>query len=192
MDIIHLVINASVIAWLLPIFRQLKSKLFYFFLILGLMDPLTRFISTYLNLMQPGVLYSVGSLLLFFSIENTIQDFLKSRIMNLLLVVGCLIGIMLIQKLEILVALLQVLILYKFIKILVIKLYNLGELNLFYLVLIFYELSVIINLIVIASGTETDIKVFIATLSFQILVAIFFTIFREDSEKLTIQAKIAD
>lgn len=47
--------------------------------------------------------------------------------------------------------------------------------------LVFYEISVIVNLIVFISKTNLSVVFFYLTLSFQILVAIFFTIFREDS-----------
>ncbi|MGD8306406.1 MAG: hypothetical protein PVF17_07110 [Ignavibacteria bacterium] len=98
---------------------------------------------------------------------------------------------LIIPKLEILVALIQILILYKFIKIVVIKLHNQGEFNLFYLVLIFYEISAIFNLILLSIGTPANVVVFVSTITFQILVAIFFTIFREDSKRLAFQVKVA-
>jgi len=83
------------------------------------------------------------------------------------------------------IAILRTLILFKFIQKAVIVLYGNGELNFFYLVLIFYEISIIFNVIVHFAGTDADFIVFVSTLSFQILVAIFFIIFREDSPLLS-------
>lgn len=183
---------ASSIVWLLPIFRQYKSNFFYFFLILGLMDPLTILFVSVLGLVPQGLIFSVGSLILFFSIDNSIQRLLEQWIINSLLTVVCFLMIFYLPTLEILVALIHMLILFKFIKIIVVQMHKDSEFNFFYLVLIFYELSLIINLVVHFSVTETSVTLFYATVFFQMLVAIFFTIFREDSPLLTIRTKFSN
>ena len=81
------------------------------------------------------------------------------------------------------------LILFVFIKKLMVKLYQFGEFNLFYLVLIFYEITALVKLIVLISGAEIGIAYYFLTVAFQFLIAIFFMIFREESPILRIRLK---
>jgi hypothetical protein len=69
------------------------------------------------------------------------------------------------------------------------KLYQLGEFNWFYLVLVFYEITVILKVIVFISGADVGLFYLYITLAFQFLVAIFFTIFSEESPFLRIRLK---
>jgi hypothetical protein len=59
------------------------------------------------------------------------------------------------------------------------KIYNLA--------LLFYELSVVINLLMFLSGSDLHVVMYYITLVFQILLAIFFTIFTEKSRFLIIK-----
>lgn len=188
----YIILYVSSIVWLFPIIRQYKGNFFYFFLILGLLDPLNILDKKVLHLFHDSVFFAIASLLLFFSVQNNLTSLLKGWVINLLLSILYLSLMLILPKLEILIAAIHLLILYKFIKITVIQLHNTGKFNLFYFVLVFYELSLIINLIVHLVGTDMGLVIFYSTLSFQILVAIFFTVFREDSSLLKIHIKVND
>ena len=184
MLIAKIIIYASIIVWFLPAFRQYKGKYFYYFLILALSDPLTFFS---INVLQVSnyFFYSIAGILLFYSIGTSTQSFLKYWKFNLLFIVVFLFTLFTLPNLLFLILILHILILYKFIKQSVIRLHQSGELNYFLLVLIFYEITALLKVIAFISGTDTGIIFFYLTLSFQILVALFFTIFREDSSILT-------
>lgn len=191
MSLVRTIFLLSFIVWLFPIFRQYKTKVFYFFLILGLMDPFSLLLSWHFKLFQSGIIFSIGSLLMFFSIEYSIQSFLKYWVLNSFLIIICISAIIFLPNLEIFASIMYLLILFKFIRIVLFKLYKQGEFNIFYLVLIFYNLSLIFNTLLLLNATEPNIIVFVSTALFQLLIAIFFTIFREDSKRLAFQVKVA-
>jgi hypothetical protein len=188
MLIAKIITYASIFVWLLPAIRQYKGKYFYYFLILALSDPLNIFFVNVLNV--PNYFFhSIAGILLFYSIGTSTQSFLKYWKFNLLFILVFLFTLFTLPNLLFLILILHVLILSIFIKQSVILLHQSGELNYFLLVLIFYEITVLLKVIVFISGTDTGIMFFYLTLSFQILVALFFTIFREESSILTIKLR---
>ena len=188
MLIAKIITYASIIVWLLPAIRQYKGKYFYSFLILALSDPLTFFSGEVLQV--PNYFFhSIAGILLFYSIGTSNQSFLKYWKFNLLFILVFLFTLFTVPNLLFLILILHVLILSKFIKQSVIRLHQSGELNYFLLVLIFYEITVLLKVIVFISGTDMGILFFYFTVSFQILVALFFTIFREDSSILTLKLR---
>ena len=188
MQIAKLIVYVSIIAWILPVFRQYKGNFFYYFLIWALADPFNVWCAPLLKI-HGYVSHSIAGLLLFYSVGVTLQSFIKNWVYHLLLILGFLSALYLLPNLIFLLLFIHFLILYKFIKLAVIRLHSTSELNIFYLVLIFYETSLLVKLIVLISGTETAVVLFYLTLLFQILVAIFFTIFREESSLITIRLK---
>ena len=188
MLIAKIITYASIIIWLLPAIRQYKGKYFYYFLILALSDPVDIFCGNVLNLPN-YIIHSIAAILLYYSIGTSTQSFLKYWKFNLLFIVVFLFTLFTVPNLLFLILILHILILSKFIKQSVILLHQSGELNYFLLVLIFYEITALLKVIVFISGTDTGIMFFYFTVSFQILVALFFTIFREDSSILTLKLK---
>ncbi len=188
MLIAKIISYASIIVWLLPAIRQYKSKYFYYFLILALSDPLTFFSVNVLQV-PDYFFYSIAGILLFYSIGTSTRSFLKYWTLNLLFILVFLFTLFTLPNLLFLILILHVLILSKFIKQSVILLHKSGELNYFLLALIFYEITILLKVIVFISGTDTGIMFFYLTLSFQILVALFFTIFREESSILTFKLR---
>ena len=138
---------------------------------------------------QPSLIHSIAGIFLFYSIDTVRQEFGRMWLPNLIIVVTFVIALLMLSNPLFLVLILHFLILLIFIKKLMLKLYQLGGFNWFYLALIFYEITVILNVIVFISGTEIGILYFYLTLAFQFLVAIFFTIFREESPLLRIRLR---
>ena len=69
-------------------------------------------------------------------------------------------------------------------KIAILPIYQENTINIFYFALLFYELSIVLNLSLIMGGSNIKMLLFYMTLSIQVLMAIFFTIFTEKSEIL--------
>ncbi len=183
MAITQSIIYASIFFWLFPVYRQYKGNYFLFFLILALSDPMVM-LSVAVLKVQPTLIHSIAGIFLLYSIDTVKQEFERLWLLNLMIVVTFIIALLLLSNLLILVLILHFLILIVFIKKLMLKLHQLSEFNWFYLVLIFYEITVILKVIVFISGTEIGILYFYLTLAFQFLIAIFFTIFREESPLL--------
>jgi len=190
MSFSNIVIIVSLIIWLFPVFRQYKGNLFYYFFILALEDPIVYM--TFLFTKIPATLiHSVAGILLYYAVDKDWKNILKNRIMNLILIGGFLVALFTLPNELFLILILHLLILSKFIKYTIIRLFNYSEINSFYFVLIFYELTIIINLIVLLSGTNVGYLLHYITAVFQMLVAIFFTIFKENSQSLKISLKPA-
>jgi len=186
MTITQSIIYASILFWLFPIFRQYKGNYFHYFVILALSDPLAMFGVAVLNV-QPRLILSIAAIFLFYSIDTIKHEFRRLWLLNLIIVVTFVIALIVLSNPLFLVLIFHFSILLIFIKKLMVKLYQLGEFNWFYLVLIFYEITVILKVIVFISGTEIGVLYFYLTLAFQFLVAIFFTILREENPLLRIR-----
>ena len=176
------------IVWIFPIFRQYNTKMFFFFLFLGLSDPLNLFSVSVLQI-KPGLIHSVAALLLFYSLNFRDKQKLKISYTDILVVVLFLSAVFIFYNLFYLTLIIHFLILSRFIQIFVIDLHQISELNIFYLVLVFYEISIVINLFVLLGESEKRMFLFFITLTFQFLIAIFFTISREDNPHLRVKLK---
>lgn len=188
MTITQSIVYASIFFWIFPIFRQYKGNYFLYFLILGLSDPIAMLCVAVLNV-QPTLIHSIAGLFLFYSIDTVRREFRRLWLLNLITIVAFIIALLMLSNPLFLVLILHFLILLIFIKKLMLKLYQSGEFNWFYLALIFYEITVILKVIVFINGTEVGVLYFYLTLAFQFLIAIFFTIFREENPLLRMRLK---
>ena len=162
--------------------------MFYFFLVLGLSDPL-NLLSVLLLKVKPELLYSIAALLLFYSLNFRDHQKLKLSYTDLLVVVLFLFMTIFLSDLFYLTIAIHILILTRLFQIVIIPLHQKSEINIFYLVLVFYEISLLINLTILLSRTNAGILLFYITLAFQILIAVFFTIFKENNPRLLLKLK---
>jgi hypothetical protein len=185
MDIEEIIVYVSAFFWLFPPLRQFKGRYFYYFLVLALTDPIALFIAPVLKI-DNVFIHSLCSLLLLISIVSL--DSLKKLISILILVIisAAFYFIVLQNSLFILLSIHPVILIILIHRSLLF-IADRFEINVFILTLIFYEISLIVNFIVFISGTDLGIIFFYLTVSFQILVAIFFILFRDDSHVLSIK-----
>jgi hypothetical protein len=66
---------------------------------------------------------------------------------------------------------------------------NSGKVNIFHLLLLLEEISIILKSSAMLISSKPGLNYYVATSAFQILIAIFFTLYREDNEKLFIDLK---
>ena len=188
MSAAELIVYISIVFWLLPPFRQFKGAYFLYFLILALSDPLAIF-SVKLIGAPPHVIHTFASILLFYSINPKSANIRRNWFSHSIFIIGFIIAIFFLHNLLYIVLIIHLMILFKFLKLTLVTSYKLDILNIFYLVLIFYELSIIINLLDFLGSNEFRIIIYYMTLSFQILMAIFFTIFTEKSDFLILKLR---
>jgi hypothetical protein len=157
-------------------------------LILAFADPLAIFLAPFLDI-DNSVIHSTTSILQFYSVIPIIfiKKYLKAGIG---IIVLFLILLFTVKNLIFIILFIHSVILYIFLNRVTLSIYKTSELNIFILILIFYEISLIVNFIVFISNTNLGIIFFYLTVSFQILVAIFFTIFRDDSPHLKIKLNV--
>jgi len=178
------------IVWIFPAFRQFKSNLFYYFLLLALSDPVAL-LFLFLAKIETGITHSVVGILLFYSIEFNWKNLLENWKFNLMVLIVFVSAFFMLPEIILFVLICHLLILSKFMKYIIIRLHGLGEINCFYLVLVFYELTILVNLIVFISETNIGYVLHYITLSFELLIAIFFIIFKNDGRSLIISLKPA-
>ena len=188
MPVEKIIVYISTFFWLFPPFRQYKGRYFYYFLILALADPINILSISIIGVPNYFV-HSIISLLLFYSI-GTGENEKKYMLANMIFMLAFFLFLFLLDNLLYLILTLHLLILYRFLRLSLLNTFSKNELNLFLLVLIFYEISAIVNLIVFISKSNLGVVFYYLTLSFQILVAIFFTIFGEDSSVLKLKFRI--
>ena len=178
----------STVFWLLPPIRQFKSQYFIYFLILALSDPVNLFSINVLGLPN-NIIHALAAILLFYSINPNSIDFNRYWFLHSLFIASFIIGMLFLNNLLYIVLLIHLMILFKFVKLTLVTIYKINILNIFYVVLMFYELSAVINLSEFLSNSDLRIVIYYMTLSFQILMAIFFTIFTEKSDFLILKLR---
>jgi hypothetical protein len=179
-----IILYFSMLAWIFPIFRQYKCNTFYFFLLLGISDPLAGLFMkiTYLS---PVIIAVVISPFLFYSVNIDRQNKLRLTPIDIFVFILTLILMLTISNLDIIMLIIHTLILIRIIFKILIELHHKQIVNVFHLVLAFYMTTSVASLIIYLNGDHQAIVLFYINLAFQILLAIFFATFREDHPKLT-------
>ncbi len=177
----------SVVIWLVPAFRQFHSKLFVFFLILALMDPISIAYLYILNKVIPVEFYLFANYVLLISLID--KDAIRRNLF--FIVISFIIILFLItfanfsinQNFIILVSI-QFLMLAIILKRFIVNYAFEKSVNLFYLLLCFYFLTNITKFFNVLTGFADATAFFIITSIAQIIFGLFFSIFREDNPKI--------
>jgi hypothetical protein len=188
MSIAKEIIYISIFFWLLPPFRQYGAKFFYYFLILAISDPVSILYVKVTGL-NPDIIQVITGFFLFYTISNGSIRKKNNYLINVLITLTFLGCAVFINDLIIVILIIHLFILSKLIRITLVEVYQSLTLNIFLLAIVFYELSVSLNLSVCLSGSEFWLIIYYTTLSFQILLAIFFTVFNEKSNFLIVKLK---
>jgi len=181
----------SVFIWLLPPVRQHKHFLFKYFLILGISDIIILFFYDILQTPFPNI-YIIVSYILFVALQKN-KYLEKKRILfiGLGLIVICLSFFRIGKNPYIyLIAILHLLIIIRILFLFVMFVAHKQEINFFYLVLAFYEFTILLKFLNFLFPLNVEAQTyFYITTGFELLVGIFYTTFREDSRKLVYQLK---
>jgi hypothetical protein len=183
MNILYIIIYISIAVWLLPPFRQYKGNYFFYFLILALSDPVSLAASNFFGVYGQNV-HSISAYLMIISLIYFPKNSKPKMILVIPMTLIFISGYIYIDNLTYLLFLLHILILIVFLKRTLILVYKHNTINLFYWVLLFYEVSLVINIYLMLEVDDIKVVIYYATLFFQIFVAIFFTIFIEKSQSI--------
>lgn len=174
----------SIIIWLLPPIRQYRTKLFFFFLILAVMDPISFAYFQIFNKTIPFGFYLFANFLLFISlmefnsIKKNLFIIISSGLLFLLIIIFA--NFTTNQNLIILTAI-QFLILATVLKKFIVNFALNKYINLFQLVLVFYLLTVITKFLNLLTSFADATAFFIITSIAQIIFGLYFSIFRENN-----------
>ena len=178
----------SVLLWIFPAIRQRKNNFFFYFLILAVSDPINLFVIFILKLNPYESTFVYLSYLLFISIlENrVIKKYWLVLFTPLVVIIITSLSSNLLDtnSAKLVFLLLHTLIFSIILRLFATKQSENGEIHLFLIVLLFYELTIILKVVGITFGFENATANYIITTIFQIAFGLFFSIFRKDNTRL--------
>lgn len=182
---------SSIFIWVFPPFRNFRTFFFWYFLVLAVNDG-AYFIIKIFSTSSNFISYLIISYILLIVLQK--KEFIKKYYLYLSLT-----GILIIflsfyfsnTNLDvILFSLIHLSITIRILFLFILYVANKRAINIFYLVLIFYELTVLIKFLNYFSRFNIDaIAYFYITTIFELLLGLFFSIFREDNPRLVFQLK---
>lgn len=204
MDISFIIMFVAAFFWLFPAIRQYKTELFLYFFILALSDPIVfalfyikPLLGSYTNYIL--TVYQAQAILTFillpslyrFPQENKLD---KTIIFILFLFLVALFFTPASQKIYYsLITLFHFMIFLFFAKRSVYFIAETSKVNIFHIILLLYDASIILKIISILSDVKFEggsgQVFFFVTDIFQMFIAVFFTIFKENNNKLWIDLK---
>lgn len=176
MYLAKIIINISIIIWLLPPFRQLKGGYFLYFLILGYSDPLAlifvRFFKLDANYIHLIIAFLLTISILYYT-KNLNSKWIISLILFLMLSIWK--GNRDIRYLSIIIfhCLIFTQILIPSIK----EFYQGHRINIYFTVLLIYELTTILKYTAFAYNYFSGVYLFYLSLVFEMFIGIFFIFF---------------
>ena len=186
MKLALIIYYVSTVAWVFPMFRQYKSDLFYFFLFLGLCDPLSIIAGKVLSL--PGETIAViFAPILFYTINVDRKKPFKISKLEIFVFILAYTLIFTIDNLNMIILLVHTLIAIRAIYRIIIDLHYNQKINLVRAVLAFYMITSVASHVVFLNEEYQGWILFYTNLAFQVLIAIFFSIFSENNPKMNIQ-----
>ena len=176
----YIIIITGSIAWLLPPFRQYKTKYFLFFLILASIEPIMDILGIIFHLSIVKI-YPVFGILVLFSL-------IKLNRKNIVLLLGFITaGILIVcyfpeLVLRIFMILIQTMILLVIIYDFLIFTNEHKTLNLFFILLILYQIMVVYKFVARILDIHNGIVIFYLSGFIQIFFGILFTLFNVNSK----------
>ncbi|MHB8905112.1 MAG: hypothetical protein ACYC4T_07780 [Melioribacteraceae bacterium] len=193
MKLFFVITSLSMFFWIFPAVRQYKTELFWYFLVFAFADPLSIIITTQIhyvsNIPRTQIFFSfllMLSVLWSFKSKKSIKIFTAS-VLSLVLF-SLFSNRTLAYSLLILI---HVIITFFFIKRTFAFTANSGKVNIFHLILLLEEISIVLKTSTMLISFNPGYSYYIATNAFEILIAIFFTLYKEENEKLFIDLRSA-
>lgn len=181
MTIPYILFFISVLIWLFPPVRQYRTEYFLFFLILAIADPVGALLNIFLAV-KPIHENLVITFLLIIALVDT--ERLKKRWIFVFLSFLILMTAMIFLPFKSMYGikiLLSSIVLFIILKNALLYFNQKQTINLFFLVLILYEITIIIKFIYTASRTHTGTVYFYTTSFFEFFIGIFFSFFNKNN-----------
>ncbi|GIK20870.1 MAG: hypothetical protein HND40_09850 [Ignavibacteriota bacterium] len=183
MKLALVILYVSMVVWILPIFRQYKTNLFYFFLFLGICDPLTSLAITILPI-ENELIAVIFAPILFYTINiDRTKPFRISKTEIFIFILAYSL-IYFISNLNIILLIIHILIALRAIYRIIIDLHYNQKINIVRFVLAFYMITSVASLLIYLNGDYQALVLFYTNLAFQLLLAVFFSLFSENNPKM--------
>ena len=185
MSNIHIIQIISQIIWFFPALRQYNEKLFYFFLVLALADPISL-LFLFITKIHPAPFFPlVSSLILVLTVIG--KEKLKTYSFHIVVTYFILILIPIIigsrSFYYLLFSLLHIFVIYNIFGLFIKSYLKENVINIFYVLIILYELLNIFKVLNIVFQFP-NVSLFLnTTLFFQVILGLYFSIVKESSPK---------
>ncbi len=189
MTVLYVIITLSILFWLLPPFRHYKTELFWYFLILAITDPITVLFQ-YLMILRTYNCYLFFSFLTLVALSRLSRNKRIGKVILVTVFILLIVSFLVASKFSYIVnILIHIMIFLLFVSRSIYFIAENGKVNLFHIIILLYESSLILKVLTLITDANTGLAFFYVTSFFQILIAIFFTIFREDDNKLIVDLR---
>ncbi len=185
-EIVQFLVLASVVIWVLPPIRQYKNFMFDFFLVLAVIDPITLIYGLTTRKSLPLWVFTLFIFLLIISVTN--EEYLKKLkyfLIILPLFLVSLIPFLQTNHYHFIIILENSVLLFIFLKWLIAEFVENKKLKFFYLMLIFYIITVILKYFNLLIGFTDASSFFIIASITQIFFGLYFSVVREDRTGIT-------
>lgn len=189
MNLIYISIYISILIWAVIPFRQLGKQYFYYFFLNAIVDPIVLFLRIVFH-STSNYLYLPITILILYSVQ--IKNINKNKLLfSFLFIICSLIGLNneVLNNIFLIIGIIHLIIFLVFIKDFIIIFVNKDLVNVFLVILSFYEITIITKDFNLLTGI-TDANIYFAiTTIFEILFGLFFCVFRSDDNRLLLQLK---
>ena len=179
----------AIVAWLIPPIRQFKQSLYKYFLVLALTDPIGIILGKLLQF-PPYLFYNFSSIVLLFSVfeyKNINKKIIISSI--ILLIISYLASKSPNKYTFYFIIFINFLILLIFLKRTLLFVIDNSLINIFHMILLLYQTTSILKMLSVVENFSSGVYYYAITNIFQILIAIFFSIFTENDKRLYFNIK---
>ena len=184
MNIAILITILNDLIWIFPIFRNWRTKFSYYFLILGITDPIAMLFAFVFHI-SIFKIYVVDSLLLIPAIFNfrlsKKHNFAAMAVYFLILSVIIFIKINQDTNAFLLMMILHIIVFLIFLKLFLEDTKGKNSFKLFYIILLLYEATLVLKFIIIMALTMDALALLFISTVFTCLIAVFFIIYNEEN-----------
>ncbi len=186
----YLVVYISSIFWISPAIRNYKTRLFLYFFVLAISDPIIL-ASIFLHILPSSRrLYVLLSWLTIASLRNMFSSkTLYVKILALFFLIGAAATFSPVSIVDFVIIMEHICVTFIFVTLLLSYVAQNSKVKVFHIVLLLYEISIVLKDLFVILNIELGISHFFATSIFQMLIAVFFSVYKETDDKLLIDMK---
>lgn len=186
MIIAKLISYLSTFVWIFPPLRQFRGRFFYYFLILAITDPVSKTFH-YFRLEWSIPLFLLFSAGLLLSLPGQTRYLRLPYLIPALILYIAAVYFLQIPDLIILMGILHLMIIFVLFKYTINYVFKNGMIQLFHLLLLTYEVSMLLKFINVIFELHAGVVTFNFITGFQVILGILFCFIREESPKLALK-----
>jgi hypothetical protein len=188
--ILYLYYTGFIIWFLIPL-RQFRTRFFSFFLLIGIADLIGVFYLLYIDHATNLLVYILIATLALISLQEKtdIKKYYLYYIFAILIIVGIYLQNPVMITGTLLMIFLHILIILTLLKDFLNDFFNIRSLSVFMAVMIFYEITLLTKFGSILTGDANNYIYYMITSVMQILLGLFFLIFKYDYKRLILQLR---